>query len=403
MTISPYPLNIISVSILKLENEVKHYAWGSSKYIPELLDIANPESQPFAELWMGAHPSAPSRIPSLSTDLLTYIERNHDKVFGNITSASSLPFLFKVLAAGAPLSIQAHPNAQQAQKGFESENRKGIPLTAPDRNYKDRNHKPEVLCALTPFWAMHGFRSVSDISKDLSYCSNSTSSKLLRTIEKDGLQAFFKTLMELENSEFTAFTEALIETTRNSKDPRWGWLQRLYKAYPGDKGTIGPLFLHVQKLEPGEALYVPAGVLHSYLSGMGIELMASSDNVLRGGLTQKHIDIPELLSILKFEESNPSIIQPEKSVDGVFIYKTHAKEFQLSHICYAQASSPQLFDNAGPSILINVGSTVVIENTGISITMKKGESVFIEGKTRNFTVSTARGNDVSLFRGAIPL
>jgi len=217
-----------------------------------------------------------------------------------------LPFLFKVLASAKPLSIQAHPNRAQARQGFARENELGIPLDAPNRNYKDDNHKPEIICALTPFWALIGFRKIEemiDLLERLQIHSLEKEIDILRAQPNSaGLKDFFRAVMTLDKqSKEEAVGEALVSAeARADEDPVSSWMIKLHQEYPGDIGVLSTVLLNLIRLEPGDALYQSAGELHAYLEGVGMELMANSDNVLRGGLTPKHVDVPELLNTLNF-------------------------------------------------------------------------------------------------------
>ncbi|MBN2510337.1 MAG: mannose-6-phosphate isomerase, class I [Spirochaetales bacterium] len=390
------------MAVYKLENVIQHYAWGSPDDIPRLIGLPNKQGVPFAEIWMGAHPQAPSRIPALGTDLQTYVKDNAERVFNSPVSDGKLPFLFKVLAASSPLSLQAHPDLHQAAAGFDRENRAGIPLNSVQRNYKDPNHKPEIIVALTPFWAMSGFLSSSAIEENLTMFTSPAAQCLLSALKKGGIQSFFHLLVTMEASTVKHLLSELAALASERTGPVWDWIKVLCRIYPEDPGCLGPLFLRVIKLHPGEGMYVPAGTLHSYLSGMGVELMASSDNVLRGGLTQKHIDIPELIKVLCFEETTPAILHPESGNTCLLEYDTPAKEFHLSRIQGAADCLPLRLHNRGPSILLNTGDSVVCSWEGQYMDVAKGESVFIEGVTGSISIQECRGKELSLFRAGHP-
>jgi mannose-6-phosphate isomerase len=328
--------------IYRLENRIQTYAWGSHTAIAELLGLPMPSPEPQAELWMGAHPRAPSEVDIdgrrvsldrlIKTDPLAMLGPEAMDKFGN-----RLPYLFKVLAAAEPLSIQAHPSRSQAIDGYGRENRLGIPLDAPQRNYRDDNHKPECLCALTRFWGMCGFRFPAQILDGLAgFCPNTLAGereRFLKAPDARGTRALFTALMTLPEAKKEAvLKEAACSALRlaDGKSRRARWIARLVKAYPADIGVISPLLLNLVCLEPGEAMFLPAGQLHAYLEGTGMELMANSDNVLRGGLTPKHVDVAELTRTLNFDPIAIQPLCPEPVSQSEKAFPGEADEFCLS-------------------------------------------------------------------------
>ena len=305
----------------KLENEVKHYAWGSPDLIPVLTGKANPERKPWAELWMGTHSGGPSKTTVRGKTVL-------------LSEISPLPFLFKFLAAESPLSIQAHPNSIQAREGFERENNAGIPLSDPKRNYRDPNHKPEITCALNSFTAMAGFRETAETSQLLSLVDGTNE---LRSALKDGYLAFLSMLFELKDEEKKALNSAVLacesQKLKEAEKKDYSPLclcAELARIYPNDPGIISPLYLNVIELKPFEAIFLPAGILHAYIHGFAMECMANSDNVLRGGLTPKHIDVKELFSVLSFDPYKPEILRPiALPSPGCYRYASSCNEFSL--------------------------------------------------------------------------
>ncbi len=323
-----------------IEGVVRRYAWGSRTAIPELLGIA-PDGEPQAELWLGAHESAPAvlRTDAGPQALDAFIRRDPESALGASAAAryrEELPYLLKILAAAEPLSIQAHPSPEQARAGFERENAAGIPLDAPHRTYRDPRHKPELICALTPFRALCRFREPAEIERRIAALGAGrfadVTAPLREQPNRSGLAAFFERWMTLDAVERARLLECAIEMAMQSResDPAHSEVVRLARAYPGDPGVLAPLFLNLVELAPGEAIYLGAGELHSYLYGTGIELMANSDNVLRGGLTSKHVDLPELVRTLHFESGPVVGLRPHR-VDAVEErYATPAPEFALS-------------------------------------------------------------------------
>lgn len=341
------------MDIYRLNNSVQHYDWGSKTHIQELLGLE--ENTPAAELWMGAHPKAPSEVvlPEGGKSLEELISENPMRVLGKEAARrfeGGLPFLFKALAAARALSIQAHPDKKTAEAGFRRENEEGIPLDAFARNYRDDNHKPEILCALTDFHGLCGFRSPREILgflepleiPELEPCLAALkdaakkdgphpgigSGSSRETIEEEALREFFSRLLGLDEARKRSAVEAAVRRSKGNS-PEERWVRRIAEDYPGDIGIFGPYYLNLFTLEPGEAVFLSARVLHAYLEGFGIELMANSDNVLRGGLTSKHVDVPELESVLSFTAEIPSRIAGVPEGPGIVVYSTPADEFDL--------------------------------------------------------------------------
>jgi mannose-6-phosphate isomerase len=396
--------------IYKLINTVQQYAWGTRSDIPELLGVKNEEGKPQAELWMGAHPKASSIVKTgeKNVPLDEFIKDNPVNVLGKKAVnqfGANLPFLFKVLAAGKSLSIQAHPNLKEAREGFINENSLNIPLNAPNRNYKDNNHKPELICALTPFWAICGFKPIGSIIeafKQLNISNlNRAVSHLSSSPDSEGLRSFFKDLLTLDKSQQQhIIDEAVIKTFGCENNPDYYWIIKLSKEHPGDIGALSPLLLNVVQLKPGEAMFLRAGVLHAYLQGLGIEVMANSDNVLRGGLTEKHIDIPELLKVLTFDVYVPEVFTGLKQ-KGERKYLTPAKEFYLSKINIEPGKDYKREHLDSIEIFIIIKGRVYLEGMekNQEIVAKKGESFLVTASETGYTI---KGQGI-LFRAGIPI
>lgn len=337
--------------IALLKNPVQEYAWGSRTAIPDLLGLRSPAERPAAELWLGAHPKAPSEVMVDGgwVPLDGVIERDPVSVLGKRAAerfSNKLPFLFKVLAADRPLSIQVHPNLEQARAGFERENRLGIPLDAAGRNYRDSNHKPELLCAVTRFEALKGFRPPEDIMRLMGKVCGGALFDELALLGRDpdglGLRRFFVSLLSMDGSRRGEIIARAVERARayGDTDPACRWVAELNQAYPGDIGVVSPLIFNLVNLDPGEAIYIAAGEPHTYLKGVGMELMANSDNVVRGGLTQKHVDMPELLRIMAFRPAEVRKVTARPAVQAAEgIYDAPAAEFRLSVIRVSDGSS----------------------------------------------------------------
>lgn len=358
--------------IRRLRNPIREYDWGSHIALAELLGEPSPSPRPQAELWMGAHPVAPSELRT-GADWIAlgdWIRRDPGGVLGaRVANAfgGELPFLMKVIAAERPLSLQAHPDPEQARLGFERENRAGLPLDARERSYRDPNPKPELVCALTRFAAMCGFRPLDDIVAQIDELRARGLAALLGRLrferEPEELRAFFERLMGLGDAEAADLVAEAVEAAESGYgEPEVrGWLRKLAAAYPGDRGALAPLFLNVLELRPGEALFLPAGRLHSYLHGTAVEIMANSDNVLRGGLTSKHVDVPELLATLEFESRLPEVLAPQRDDEVEAIYSTPAREFALSAIALRPDRPFESGPRDGVEILFCAAGTVRIE------------------------------------------
>jgi len=333
---------------------------------------------------MGAHPSSPSRvlIGSAEVPLDAFVAGDPASILGPDVAtryAGRLPFLMKVLAAEAPLSIQAHPSLAQAQEGFARENAAGIAIDAPQRNYRDANHKPELLCALTPFVALDRFRAPDEALERLATLEARDLEGALAALQTAGVAAFFRALMTLADDARKRVLAAARRCAEGSADPALLWVARLVQAHPGDLGALAPLYLNLVTLEAGEALYLPAGELHSYLHGVGIELMANSDNVLRGGLTSKHVNLPELMATLSFEHGPVGPLKAERFAAGERRYPTPAEEFALSVLQVApQRAYACVMDRAVEILLCTAGQCRLSANSGeSSLELRRGESALL--------------------------
>jgi mannose-6-phosphate isomerase len=395
-----------------LQNVIQEYAWGSRTAIPKLLGQPTPVDKPQAELWMGAHPKAPSQVLCGGSwrSLLEVIKENPEEILGEKTAsrfANKLPFLFKVLAAAKPLSIQAHPNRDQATRGFDRENDLRIPLEASHRNYKDDNHKPEIICALTPFWALRGFRKINEILELLETIQPPSILEELMLFRSQpnqvGLQTFFKQLITMEvRRKHRIVAEAVSNARKWANDePVWKWMFLLNREYPGDIGVLSTVLLNLIQLNPGEAMYLPAGELHAYLEGTGIELMANSDNVLRGGLTPKHIDVQELLTVLSFAESDIHILRPESLDSGETIYQTETAEFELSVITVEEKTPFESPRNRSVEIMICTEGEARVEDSvnGETIRLEKGVSFIVPAAVNQYQIE---GN-ATLYKASVPV
>jgi mannose-6-phosphate isomerase len=393
--------------IFPLQNSIQKYAWGSTTELPRLLGL--PETgEPHAELWMGAHPRGPSRveIDGKWRTLRDLIEDRPTELLGKDAVqrfGTTLPFLLKVLAVAEPLSLQAHPSPRQAEEGFARENHAGIPIDASHRNYRDSWPKPELICALTPFRALCGFRPWSEthelfdalgLATELSAFASDTGDDSAR------IEALFREILELSPERRDPLLERATRAARLSAPPdhlaACATLLELYKRYPADAGALTSLMLNCLELQPGEAIYLPAGNLHAYLGGLGVEIMAASDNVLRGGLTQKHVDKAELLSTLVFrgERIQPLAAPAQRARETS--YPTEASQFALTRVDFRGAPW-RCTPVAGPRILLAARDRIEVAGASVAA-IERGHSVFVPANTPEFTL---RGMD-TMFVASVP-
>ncbi|MEU3992764.1 mannose-6-phosphate isomerase, class I [Streptomyces platensis] len=405
----------------RLANTVRPYAWGSTTALPELLGTT-PTGEPQAEMWLGAHPGAPSRIDrgagpvSLAEviDAAPEAELGADAVraFG-----PRLPFLLKLLAAGSPLSLQVHPDRAQAAEGFADEERRGIPIDAGHRNYKDPNHKPELIVALTLFDGLCGFRhpaQAADLLAGLGVDDLKPYVDILRASpEEDALREVLTAVLSAEHHAIAGTVERAA-VAADQLAAQGGPHAAAYAAYavlahhyPGDPGVLAAMLLNHVQLQPGEALFLGAGIPHAYLGGLGVELMANSDNVLRCGLTPKHVDVPELLRVVRFEAGDAGVLRPE-DVNGEEVYETPIDEFRLSRFVVAPGAAPHALPSRTPQILLCTAGTVRLREAevragaeagagdGAGLTLAPGESVFVPAGER-----ITLAGDGTLFRATV--
>ncbi|NLU75909.1 mannose-6-phosphate isomerase, class I [Streptomyces sp. HNM0575] len=412
----------------RLTNTVRPYAWGSTTAIPALLGTA-PTGEPQAELWMGAHPGAPSTLvrDGRERTLTEIIEADPEGELGPETVRAfgpRLPFLLKVLAAASPLSLQVHPDPAQAREGFDEEEARGVPVDAPERNYKDAGHKPELICALTDFDGLCGFRpapEAADLLAGLEVDALKPYADILRASPaSDALREVLTAVLTADRDEIAGtVAEAARSAARLSADTdtdsgtgagtgtgtgaharAYALCASLAEHYPGDPGVLAAMLLNHVRLAPGEALYLGAGVPHAYLSGLGVEIMANSDNVLRCGLTPKHVDVPELLRIVRFQPGEPGILHPEAGPSGEERYEAPVGEFRLSRCMIAPGAGAAPLSARTPQILLCTAGHVVLrggaEGAEDELTLEPGRSAYVRAGER----VDATG-DGTLFRATV--
>ncbi|WP_279022853.1 mannose-6-phosphate isomerase [Gibbsiella quercinecans] len=376
----------------KMINTVQNYAWGSRDALTNLYGIANPDGKPMAELWMGAHPKSSSRVAAAgdSRSLRDIIDADQPRLLGTEVAKrfGELPFLFKVLCADQPLSIQVHPSKSAAEVGFAKENAAGIPLDAAERNYKDPNHKPELVFALTPFLAINGFRELDDIKALLQPLAGAHHdiAAFLNQPDTARLATLFASLLSMTGEQKTRALGVLKAALNSQQGEPWDTIRFIAGFYPEDSGLFSPLLLNVIKLAPGEAMFLYAETPHAYLKGVALEVMANSDNVLRAGLTPKFIDIPELLANLQFRPQPASglLTQPEQRGNELF-FPIPVDDFAFS--LHELTTAPQPLAQNSAAIVFCVTGEAVLEKQGETVRLLPGESCFIGADESPITVS----------------
>jgi mannose-6-phosphate isomerase len=367
----------------QLTSGVRFYPWGSRTVIPELLGHPSPADRPYAELWVGAHPDEPSLLAD-GRPLDQAIAADPDALLGERVVqrfGPRLPFLLKVLAAEQPLSLQAHPTTEQAEIGFAAEEAAGVTHDDPTRTFKDPYHKPELLLALTTFEALCGFRPVEESLHCLAKLQVSELKPTIAALARGGLRAAIPQLIALSGKRRASLVNAVAEAAGRfvaTHDPEfintYRWAASLAETYPGDPGVVISLMCNHLKLAPGEAVFMPAGNLHAYLSGAGVEVMASSDNVLRGGLTGKHVDLAALLEVLDFTDGRVPVIHPVLGPGGLR-YPVPVEDFDLTR-CQLGADSGTL-TTRGPQVVLCTEGTAVLASADGELTLATGESAFM--------------------------
>ena len=377
----------------KLINSVQNYAWGSKTALTDLYGIANPNNLPMAELWMGAHPKSSSKIEDASgqaRSLRDVIDADKAALLGDKVAQrfGELPFLFKVLCADQPLSIQVHPNKQASEIGFAKENAAGIPLDAAERNYKDPNHKPELVFALTPFLAMNAFREFSEIISLLQPVAgaNNAIAHFLENPNAKALSQLFASLLNMQGEEKSHALAVLKAALESQQGEPWETIRLIAQFYPDDSGLFSPLLLNVVKLNPGEAMFLFAETPHAYLQGVALEVMANSDNVLRAGLTPKYIDIPELVANVKFVAKPAAELLTQPVKNGAELdFPIPVEDFAFSLHDLSQTETTIAQESA--AILFCVEGEATLHKGEQRLVLKPGESAFVAANESPVSVS----------------
>ena len=374
---------------VRIGNTPRDYAWGSTTAIAGLLGTT-PSGAPEAELWLGAHPGSPARI--LDT---TQTDGAADLAHWTQT-AGKLPYLLKVLAAASPLSLQAHPSSAQARAGFERENAEGLAPDSPVRNYKDPFHKPEMIFALSdPFDALCGFREPAESRAALERLAGGDRAvaAFAATLEGEPADVLRRATEWLLGGapEVADVVDGVVAAAQDAEGIDADTVRMLAAAFPGDPGIVLALLLNRVALRPGDALYLPAGNIHAYLRGLGVELMAASDNVLRGGLTPKRIDVPELVSILDFRPFAVTPMVRERPAPGVEEFVPDVPDFRLIRIEVGGDVPAASVDIPGTAIVLCTAGEVEVEGATEALRLKRGEAAVVTADERRLSVVGGAG------------
>lgn len=394
--------------IFALQGKVQQYQWGGFTYLPRLLSRSNEEQQPFAEYWLGAHVQAPALVAGNGG--LDSLLKVHPEMLGKKVQQlfGQLPYLLKILDVKDMLSIQVHPTRKDAIVGFDRENAAGVPLSAPHRNYKDNNHKPELMAALGEFWLLHGFRASASMVNALQ--EHPELHFLLPIFKKGDYAAIYRTVMEMDQAAVNQQLQSLLDriiplyqADRLSKSSPDFWAARAALTFnqPGniDRGIFSVYLLNLVQLHKGEAIFQDAGILHAYLEGQNVELMANSDNVLRGGLTPKHIDVPELMKHVRFEPVVPAVMKGEIVNGYEKRFPTPAADFEL-HELHLDPGDRYPVQAATADIFIVLEGEVIVETTeGPQLTAGKGHSfLLVEGAVADLV----SGSGALVYKATVP-
>ncbi|HYP46117.1 MAG TPA: mannose-6-phosphate isomerase, class I [Propionibacteriaceae bacterium] len=365
--------------ISRMQGTIQRYAWGTTDFIAELLG-REPSGEPQAELWLGAHPSTPSLVGDRPlTDL---IAEDADAVVGSESVAAfgpTLPYLLKVLSAAAPLSLQAHPSRAQAKEGFAAEEAAGIARDAAERTYRDDWPKPEMLCALVETEILCGFRSPAETYALFEQLGLGSTRHLIEPLREGGaaeLEQVFGDILRLGEDASSVIGEVAQAAQRADSDFA-RTARELAERYPKDPGVLAALLMNRLTLAPADAVYLPAGNLHAYLRGSGIEIMANSDNVLRGGLTSKHVDVEELRKVLDFTPGVPGLVSCVEEQPGLWTYETPAPEFALWRLELTGSPLRLPATASGRVLLVVDGSVSAHDEEQPALTLQRGQSAFV--------------------------
>ncbi len=399
--------------VLPITGKVQHYAWGGYYYLPKLLNIQVKKGETYAEFWLGTHERGSAEVktgPEQPVSLKAYIEKYPGQTLGEKAAKTfgRLPYLLKVLDVKDMLSIQVHPSKEDAQIAFDAENERGIDLASPKRNFKDNNHKPELMLALSEFWLLHGFKSPRALQGVLREIPELHF--LVPIFGGDNYKKLYRHVMEMPQPQVDRHLKTLLDRIiphyqngKLNKDKEDFWAARAALTYSQedhiDRGIFSIYFFNLLHLQPGQAVFQDAGLPHAYLEGQNVEIMSNSDNVLRGGLTPKYVDVPELLKHVKFEATIPDIITGKPADAETLAYPTPAPDFELSRMQIAKGQSKTLVSHSAEIFLIFSGSAEVAENERIGFKRNKGEAwVTFDGATSTIMAL----EDTIIYQASIP-
>jgi len=398
--------------IYKMKGVIRNYDWGGAVFLSKLLSYTNPQHVPMAEYWLGAHDADPSILfeGEKEVRLNRFVASDAEKILGRTIAKKfgRLPYLLKLLDVKDMLSIQVHPAKHEAEIEFARENKAGIPLSAPQRNYKDDNHKPELIVALSEFWLLHGFKPVEKLRTTLSNIPELQ--PLLEIFDSTGYDQLYKTAMEMPQKSVNEVLQPLLDRIipRYQKDqlPRdqeHFWAARAALTFNDhskiDRGIFSIYFFNLLNLKRGQAMFQDSGVPHAYLEGQNVEIMANSDNVLRGGLTNKYVDVKELMKHIKFEQTIPEVIDATATRDHEEVYKAAAPDFRLSRF-HLKKNDVITFESVSGETLLLLKGSVSISSGNNELELNKGESAFI---TSHQHVSVKCTSDAEIYRASVPV
>ncbi len=398
--------------IYTLKGGVKHYDWGGFSYIPSLLKAVNAEARPFAEYWLGIHTLGDAMIELAGQPRLLkeYLEE-HSYLLGKEVREKfgQLPFLLKVLDVRNMLSIQVHPSKEAAAAEFKRENEEAIPLDSPKRNYKDNNHKPELIAAIGDFWLLHGFKPLEKLITTLQQVPELNS--LLTVFGRNGYDNLYKWVMTIPQEEANELLQPLLKRILplykegkldRSQENYWAAKAAQTFKHQGkiDRGIFSIYLFNLVKLNNGQAMFQDTGVPHAYLEGQNVEIMANSDNVLRGGLTSKHIDVPELLKHVICEPTEPNVLDGEITAEGEKIYRTTAEDFQLSAF-EIEGGHKVSFAPVTAEILLVTRGEAIVDNGSVKLKLQQGKPSAIVFPGQSIHLHTTEG--ATVYRASVPI
>jgi mannose-6-phosphate isomerase len=399
--------------VMRITGTVQHYAWGGFSYLPELLNIQAKKGEPYAEYWLGAHGDAGAEWLTADGEkvkLRDYVRVHPKETLGEKASQQfgQLPYLLKVLDVRDMLSIQVHPSRENARIAFEAENRKGIAPEDPERNYKDDNHKPELMLAMSEFWLLHGFKPVKILDRILHEIPELHF--LVPVFGNGNYRALYQHVMEMPQAQVNRHLKTLLDRIvphyqngklKKNKEDFWAARAAIQYMQKGDvdRGIFSIYFFNLLQLQPGQAVFQDAGLPHAYLEGQNVEIMASSDNVLRGGLTPKHVDVPELMKHLQFEATIPRIISGQSVDEQTDIFPTPATDFQLMRIHLTKGQELSRISHTVQLFIVLEGLVDIAEKGRAVFTRKRGEAwVSFDGAASQLKA----GQDTVIYGATIP-